>query len=190
MSLILAFVYWVLIPALVVLATWGLWRLARTPLLKGLVVAVSVAGLAGLLWLAQGEKWLLDRQVRELCAKDGGVKVYETVKLPADRFDQWGMIDFYRPTQKENALGPEYVFKQETHYYSKGDPEMWRARYQVTRRVDQKLLGETILYGRAGGDLPGPWHPSGFRCPEVAVAGPNAMLKAVFTQILVERAKP
>ena len=46
----------------------------------------------------------LDDEVRRLCAIDGGIKVYETVTLPADRFDKYGQINFYRPTQGENAL--------------------------------------------------------------------------------------
>jgi hypothetical protein len=180
MSLILAFVYWVLIPALAVLATWWLWRLASTPLSKGLVVAVSAAGFLGLLWLAEGEKWLLDRQVRELCAKDGGIRVYETVKLPAEKFNQWGQPNFYRPTQGQNALGSEYVFKEERNYYRRGNPEMSRYHIQVIRRTDGILLGESISYGRGGGDLPGPWHDSSFHCPEEY--GDIPLLVRVFVQ--------
>ena len=33
--------------------------------------------------LAGCERWSLDRQMEELCKKDGGIKVYETVTLPA-----------------------------------------------------------------------------------------------------------
>ena len=55
------------------------------------------------LLLSGCEKARLDQQVKELCAKDGGIKVYETVKLPADRFDQWGMVKPYDPTQGENV---------------------------------------------------------------------------------------
>ncbi|MBP9101513.1 MAG: hypothetical protein KBF68_09110 [Nitrosomonas sp.] len=37
------------------------------------------------------EKARLDREVKRLCAIDGGIKVYETVKLPAERFGKdWG----------------------------------------------------------------------------------------------------
>jgi len=36
------------------------------------------------------EKFALDRQMEDLCKKDGGVKVYETVTLPASMFDQLG----------------------------------------------------------------------------------------------------
>ena len=53
----------------------------------------------------------LDAEVRRLCAIDGGIRVYEQVKLPAERFNQWGQINFYRPDQGENALGAGYLFK-------------------------------------------------------------------------------
>lgn len=127
----------------------------------------------------------LDAEVKRLCAIDGGIKVYETVTLPADKFNQWGQINFYRPNQGENALGAGYVFKQETHWYKKGkdytfESSMGRWRFAVIRQPDGKLLGESVSYGRGGGDLPGPWHPSSISCPENNVAGPNALLRAVF----------
>jgi hypothetical protein len=132
------------------------------------------------LLLAGCEKARLDEQVKELCAKDGGIKVYEAVKLPADRFDQWGMVKPYDPTKGENTLGPDYIFKREIHYYRQGNPEMSREHYRVIRRSDGKLLSETILYGRGGGDMPGPWHDSSFSCPKLLEAGPNMLLKSTF----------
>ncbi|MDR0575984.1 MAG: hypothetical protein LBI87_00210 [Candidatus Accumulibacter sp.] len=125
-------------------------------------------------------KAMLDAEVERLCAIDGGIKVYETVKLPAEKFNEWGQINFYKPTQGENALGPEYIFINETHYDHKGNPRLFRYRHQVIRRTDNKSLGETILYGRGGGDLPGPWHGSSFHCPEIQVAGREALFKQIF----------
>lgn len=112
------------------------------------------------------EKARLDAQVKELCAKDGGIKVYETVKLPRERFDQWGMVRPYDPTLKENALGTDYVVNWKVLHYREGDPSMRRDHFQVIRKSDSKLLGEAISYARRGGDMPGPWHPSYLRCPE------------------------
>lgn len=136
--------------------------------------------LAAALLLAGCEKARLDKQVKELCAKDGGVKVYETVKLPPERFDQWGMVTPYDPTQKENALGPEYVFKREINYLRKGNPDMFRMHTQLIRRSDGKLLGESVFYKRGGGDLPGPWHGSSFMCPELSVA--NDVIRQIFVK--------
>ncbi|MBU0501103.1 MAG: hypothetical protein KJ675_07880 [Gammaproteobacteria bacterium] len=38
-------------------------------------------------WEVFGKKMYWDAKVREFCAIDGGVRVYETVALPAERFD-------------------------------------------------------------------------------------------------------
>ncbi len=180
MSLVIFFIYWAVIPLSLYWTIRWLWKRARTPLSRGMVMVMSVSVVLGLLWLAVGEKLWLDHQVRELCAKDGGVKVYETVKLPAAKFNQWGQPNFYDPTQGENALGSEYVFKEEQYYYRKGNLEMSRYHYQVFRRSDGKVLGETISYQRCGGDLPGPWPPSCFTCPLTKEAGPNALLMKTF----------
>ncbi|MDP2810698.1 MAG: hypothetical protein Q8O34_11170 [Rhodocyclaceae bacterium] len=180
MSLVLMFVYWWLVPALVLLAAMALWRRADTLLAKAVVIGGGGSILLGLLWLGAGRTMYYDAKVRELCAKDGGVRVYETVKLPAERFEKGGMVNFWQPTDGENALGPEYVFKREMTYYRRGNPELFRMHTQVLRRSDGKLLGESAFYTRGGGDMPGPWHGSSFMCPELSVA--NDVLRQVFTK--------
>lgn len=65
------------------------------------------------------EKARLDQKVNHLCAIDGGIRVYETVTLPADKFDKERRINFYYPAQGENALGPEYIFKLNIYDYKK-----------------------------------------------------------------------
>lgn len=121
----------------------------------------------------------LDVEVSRLCAIDGGVKVYEMVTLPPEKFNKYGQINFYRPTQGENTLGPEYIYKWEKHYYKQGEIEeaaMWRDYIKIIRRSDGKLLGESISYSRRGGDIPGPWHPSSFSCPPTAQPGLEASI--------------
>lgn len=151
-------------------------RLHRTGAV-GLAFALALATL-----LPGCEKWQLDAQVRELCAKDGGMKIYETVALPADQFDQWGMVKFYRPTGGEDALGPEYLFQHERRYLQRGNPQLTRDYYGIRRRSDGKLLGESVVYRRAGGDLPGPWHESTFHCPHSANGYPNSLIIGVLVR--------
>ncbi len=115
------------------------------------------------------EKDRLDREVKRLCAIDGGIKVYETVPLPPDKFNKYGQINFYRPTQGENTLGKDYLFKRETYYYKQGNPDLFRLHTQIFRRSDGKLLGESVFYKRGGGDIPGPWHGTSYMCPELSV---------------------
>lgn len=113
----------------------------------------------------------LDDEVRRLCAIDGGVKVYETVRLPAEKFDKYGNVGI--PQKKNAKPSDEYVYELEARTIKSGSPddggaaEMWRDHFKFYRIKDSKLLGEDISYARRGGDIPGPWHPSSFRCPSV-----------------------
>ncbi len=106
---------------------------------------------------------LADAKVRELCEKDGGITVYETVKLPADRFDKYGQV--WVPYKETSDTEIEFFFETSTNYLKKRGPEIYQIHTKLFRRSDRKLLGEIITYSRRGGDLPGPWHPSSFRCP-------------------------
>ncbi len=122
----------------------------------------------------------LDAEVKRLCAIDGGVRVYETVKLPPDKFNQWGQPNFYKPTQGESALGPDYIFKPELRYLRVGNPSLHQYKVQVIRRADHKVLGESTGYSRGGGDLPGPWQPSSFSCKQEY--GDIPLLTKIFSQ--------
>lgn len=168
MSLVLMVFYWVAIPVLALLAARGLLRRAKAPFHKWLLVAMGAAGFLGWFWLVAGERLWLDHQVRELCANDVGIKVYETVALPAERFDKWGNVGI-RNKQYANP-SDAYYYESEDHYYLQGNPTLLRSRSWIVRRSDGKVMGESIRYGRGGGDLPGPWHGSSFDCPPIADA--------------------
>ena len=124
------------------------------------------------------EKARLDREVKRLCAIDGGIKVYETVKLPAERFDQNGQIRV--PAKWLAEPGDEYYYESSTYYLKQGNPDMDQSHYKLYRVADSKLLGELIRYSRRGGDIPGPWHPSSFGCPKET--GINDLEKQIFTK--------
>lgn len=111
-----------------------------------------------------------DAMVRELCAKDGGIKVYEVVKLSPQEYRN------FRITSKNLAKpNDEYYYIWNVHYIKRSrgdfdDLEIWRDHIRFFRRADSKLLGESIGYSRRGGDPPGPWHPSSFGCPKAISA--------------------
>lgn len=138
----------------------------------GLILATALLLLAGC------EKDRLDVQVKELCAKDGGIKVYETVKLPPEKFDKYGVVRI--PSKQDAKLEDEYFYEWSVHIYVDGNPSLRRDHFLVIRRSDSKLLGEAISYARRGGDMPGPWHPSSFRCPENS--GNSILQQRIFTR--------
>lgn len=164
----LGLLVWVGIPLLVIFAAPPLWRRSQSLFQKGLVVAASVVILAAPSLISNGMKWWYDRQVSELCAKDGGVRVYETVRLPRERFDKWGNVGIHEKGYAKPA--DEYYYESVIHYYREGNPTLLRSRSWVVRRSDNKVLGEAISYGRSGGDVPGPGHGSSFHCPPIADA--------------------
>ncbi len=156
---------WAVLTALI----WKGWRRIRKEAAKPIGIditfaVVALAWLAASFWYGGGRKYYYDAEVERLCAIDGGVKVYETVRLPAERFDKWGNVGI----QSKQMAKPsdEYIYENETTYIRDGDPSLWRSYTTMLRRKDQKILGEAISYHRVGGDIPSPWHPSSFGCPK------------------------
>ena len=137
-----------------------------------------------------GEKDEADKQMLELCAKDGGVKIYETVTLPKGEFGAWGRpLDRYWSNQAnpEDRLGPDYRYVVKSEFLRRGDTlkgevQLFKLTQRIYRKRDDKLMGESVEYGRSGGDhfinriLGG--HPSSLSCP----SGPNTLLTSVFTK--------
>lgn len=181
MSLFLVVFYWVILPVGVFrLARW-LFRWAQSLVLKGMLVVGTVGFFAWFLWVAVGEKMWLDHQVREMCAKDGGIKVYETVALPSERFDKSGNI--YIPAKRYAKPEDEYYRESEQYYLQKGNPDQTgnpdvvKTITKIIRRYDGKVMGEAVYYIRRGGGFPGPWHPSSFSCPELLNFEPSIFKK-------------
>ncbi len=174
----LGLLVWVGVPLLAMLAIALFWRRSISVLKKVLALVVGFAILSAPVLVSNGMKVYYDRQVRELCAKDGGVKVYETVKLPSSRFDQFGQLRI--PSKQNVKPEDEYLYESSTTYTRNGNPEMWKSHYRVYRQLDGKLLGESVSYSRRGGDMPGPWHESSFGCPR------NADITDLIRQIFIK----
>ena len=164
MSAIMMFFYWVVIPVGVFrLARWLFFR-GEGVVKKGLVVVGTLGFFAWFLWIAIGRNMWLDHQVREMCAKDGGVKIFETVTLPPERFDKYGQIRV--PAKVYIKPSDEYFEEWDTAYLQRGNPELRRSHFKIIRRIDSKVLGEAVSYHRRSGGLFGPWHDTSFGCPE------------------------
>ena len=140
----------------------------RTPSsVAGAGVALTLFAL-GLSACGSVQKAELDREVDRLCAIDGGVHIYEVVRLPKNYFGPDGeLVPPYRGRMGTDArYGPEYQSTLRTTYLVSGNPSLTRTVWRLVRKADEKVLGEAITYSRAGGDLPGPSAPSGYTCPQ------------------------
>lgn len=160
----LAILVWAVVPLAAWLAAWLIWRRSGAVLNKAFALAAGFAILYAPWLVSSGVKAYYDRQVRELCAKDGGIRVYETVRLPVLEFEHWknsGGVTDDNPTDS-------YFSDSEIHYFREGNPNLLRYHYWIVRRSDGKVLGESIRYVRSGGDLPGPWEGgTSFSCPSL-----------------------
>ena len=135
--------------------------------------------LAGLTVALGGcERWALDRQMEELCQKDGGIKVYETVTLPASDFSNIGQpLARYQQTARteEELFGPDYKYVVKRDFIlgpyaraDRGEGQLTRWHQAIYRRSDGRLLGEAVRYNRSGGDgFTYGFQPSGKNCPDV-----------------------
>lgn len=123
-------------------------------------------------FLSGCEKFELDRRMEELCKKDGGVRVYETVKLPPEMFEHYGdPFPGWRGRPDSERLGSDYEYLSTSEDLVKGDPlkgqgRLRRDHIKIVRRTDTKLMGESIYYGRSGGDFIVIDHFTSKGCPQ------------------------
>jgi hypothetical protein len=154
-------------------------------------IAITLATFAALSSLAGCERYALDRQMEELCKQDGGNKVYETVVLPADMFDESGYpFPGWRDKLKIVRLGSGYTYEDENKVLDDGDPvkgegKLLRNGIKIIRKSDLKILGESVYYIRVGGDGIVLGHPSGNLCPR----GGAPIEKQVFVKAVTQGAK-
>lgn len=131
-------------------------------------VLLMGAGTCLLLAGCEREKDRLDAEVRQLCAKDGGIKLHETVTLSPQEYrkllNRDGELDI---RVKDHAKATDaFYFEPQSAIVRKGDPVLVRWEYRLIRQSDMKLLATNVYYTRRGGDLPGPWRESSFSCPD------------------------
>lgn len=116
----------------------------------------------------EGRKAYWDSKVREMCAKDGGVKVFETFPINRSQYLSWGGQEGIRgiPVPHESDKRTDVpVFRRTTDEVLRtGSPTIRRDVTDFIRRTDGKVLGRYVYYARRGGDFPTWAHESSFGC--------------------------
>ena len=94
----------------------------------------------------------LDAEAKRLCAIDGGIKVYETVVLPTDKFNELGQA--LVPLGRDDRGLGYYVKSEEQRIFGKaGTPQLIRFVESVVRVSDDKTLATSVSYMTGGGEL-------------------------------------
>jgi len=125
----------------------------------------------------EGRKAYWDYRVREMCEKDGGVKVIEIIDVDASTYqslkNKFGQIDI--PVKEDpRSVGAVVFHSYKDIYLRHDDPEVRRSELVVTRASSGAIVATSITYSRVGGDILA-LHPSHFSCP----SAPNDFFASV-----------
>jgi hypothetical protein len=134
------------------------------------IAALFSITLAGCMGYVPGQQSYWDAQIKEMCGRDGGGKVFEVVSLNSQQYslllNKFGQIS---PPLESKAGGDVPIVQRFiSTYIRRSDPEIRRDELSVIRKSDGKILGLSVYYSRVGGDLIS-LHPSYFSCPEKPV---------------------
>lgn len=129
------------------------------------VLAASV--LLGCAGYVPGRKAYWDIQLEEMCAKDGGVTIFEAIAISTERFDRLEKVGGYAsipPRQSAKVEDPLFWDESVTVLHD-ANPRVWRSEQIVRRKTDERVMARVVRYSRVGGDIPSPAHSSHFGCP-------------------------
>jgi len=132
------------------------------------IAALFSITLAGCMGYVPGQQSYWDAQINEMCERDGGVTIYERVKISKkDSVFLWGQ-GLPLPTENTRKDSP-YFWEMTEKKIHDSYPKVVRAEDLVKRRSDGKVLGKSIRYWRGGGDFPtGFSEATSFICPQDA----------------------
>lgn len=131
-----------------------LHRMRGASFLKVLLLIPLALVLMLILALAffEGRKAYWDYRVRDMCAKDGGVKLFEHVTISRK---EAGLLP-----HPGGVLGvaPEALSKQEEPLFSRitqsvlrdGQPRVTRYEQAIIRRADSRVVATAVTYARGG----------------------------------------
>jgi len=133
------------------------------------IPVVVVAALGVTFAFYEGRKAYWDNEVREMCARDGGVQIFQRVRISDADIRLLGRNNgnIAIPIKDLAPVDTPVYSEATTTYLHKINPLVWRRQVTVVGRVDGRVLAQWVVYSRVGGDFPGFPHPSYFGCPKL-----------------------
>ena len=115
-----------------------------------------------------GQQSYWDARVREMCEKDGGVKIREVIGVSVEQASKLPRVGPYisispRKTAKPYALA---FWDESVTVFHDSNPRVWRSDQVIRRSSDEKVIATVVRYIRVGGDIPSLSHPSNLTCPD------------------------
>jgi hypothetical protein len=110
------------------------------------------------------EKNRLDAEAKRVCAIDGGIKVFEKVTLPPEKFHPNGVPRI--SSIDDQGFGYFRTASQRNLKSNFDEPTLIRHEYRVIRSSDKKVVAISVVYRRRGGSWwDGLMEGDGFTCP-------------------------
>jgi len=134
-----------------------------------LLAAGSAMMLASCAGYVPGKQAYWDAQVTEMCARDGGVRVFQKLHIKRSDLDYLGAVNGkigipIKELAHRNA--PAYAEVRIT-YMRNANPQVSRNESTIVRRVDGAVLARWVVYARSGGDFPSPSQGTSYSCPDL-----------------------
>lgn len=128
-------------------------------------IAVVVIGIGG----CEARKAYYDWRVRQMCERDGGIAIYEHIRISPQTAARMSRVAGHLSITYESSSPPSDVafLRGEPQILRTGEPSIQRYEQSIVRRSDGKTVAKVVRYGRAGGDFPLTLsNPSTFSCPD------------------------
>ena len=123
---------------------------------------------SGCMGYVPGQQSYWDEQVREMCERDGGVRIYEKLRITKADIELLGRVGGKIGVPAKDLANPKAPAYQELKItrIRDGNPRVSRTDLIIVRRADQTVVAQATIYARSGGDFPSPAQTSGYRCPD------------------------
>jgi hypothetical protein len=123
-----------------------------------------------------------DSRVDELCKKDGGTTIFETLELPTAEYEQLligGNLWFPRTYGTSAKLDKPIYVRFFAIKLQSGNPDIYRTELTIVRGLDHKVLATLVTYSREYTPPGGGLHK--YECP------PHRPDAEFFSQVVKER---
>jgi hypothetical protein len=112
-----------------------------------------------------------DEKVKAMCEKDGGVRIFEQVRVSDADLSALGKTDGMISIPIKEAAHPNapvYSVLQRTRLAGEGNVSIGRVESSITRRSDGVVVARWVAYSRSGGEPPvGLSDGTTFFCPDL-----------------------
>lgn len=142
------------------------WPSRTCRVLISVAFVIVLAGCAG---YVPGRQAYWDEQVKEMCARDGGVRIFEKLHIKRSNVRYLGKIDGRIGISIKRLAHPDAPAYSELQvtYLHDANPQVTRNESTIIRRIDGTVVARWVVYARFGGDFPSPSHGSSFSCPDL-----------------------